>query len=62
MDGYSDYNQIKMHLDDVEMIAFRPKVVFCYQVMPLGLKKCLNIYQRALTVILKEMLGDMVGN
>jgi hypothetical protein len=41
MDGYSGYNQIKMAPEDAELTAFRtPKGIFCYKVMPFGLKKC----------------------
>src|SRR5438045_7467879 len=39
MDGFSGYNQIKMHPDDERHTAFRtPLGVFCYTVMPFGLK------------------------
>src|SRR3954466_8843068 len=39
MDGFSGYNQIKMHPDDEKHTAFRtPLGVFFYTVMPFGLK------------------------
>jgi hypothetical protein len=41
LDAYSGYNQIKLKKEDEEKIAFiTPYGVFCYQVMPFGLKKC----------------------
>lgn len=62
MDEYSGYNQIKMHPDDAEITAFRsPKRVFYYQVMPFVLKNAGATYQRAMTVIFKKMLGDMLS-
>ena len=39
MDGSSGYNQIRMAPKDEELIAFRtPKGIYCYKVMPFGLK------------------------
>jgi hypothetical protein len=40
LNAYSGYNQIKLKLEDEEKIAFITTYgVFCYQVMPFGLKK-----------------------
>ncbi|GAA0184801.1 hypothetical protein LIER_32089 [Lithospermum erythrorhizon] len=40
MDGSSGYNQIRMAREDEELTAFRtPKGIYCYKVMPFGLKK-----------------------
>jgi hypothetical protein len=40
MDAYSGYNQIKLKKEDEEKTAFiTPYGMFCYQVMPFGLKK-----------------------
>jgi hypothetical protein len=40
LDAYSGYNQIKLKKEDEEKMAFiTPYGVFCYQVMPFGLKK-----------------------
>jgi hypothetical protein len=40
LDAYSGYNQIKLKQEDEEKTAFiTPYDVFCYQVMPFGLKK-----------------------
>ncbi|GAA0160173.1 hypothetical protein LIER_16787 [Lithospermum erythrorhizon] len=39
MDGSSRYNQIRMAAEDEELTTFRiPKAVYCYKVMPFGLK------------------------
>ncbi|XXG76973.1 hypothetical protein AAC387_Pa08g1224 [Persea americana] len=39
MDGFSGYNQIKMHPEDEKNTSFRtPFGVYCYTVMPFGLK------------------------
>lgn len=39
MDGFSGYNQIKMHPEDQKHTSFRtPFGVYCYTVMPFGLK------------------------
>jgi hypothetical protein len=38
--SYSGYNHIKLKKEDEEKIAFiTPYDVFCYQVMPFGLKE-----------------------
>jgi hypothetical protein len=47
LDAYSGYNQIKLKKEDEEKIAFiTPYGVFCYQVMPFGLKNAGATYQR----------------
>jgi hypothetical protein len=39
LDAYSGYNQIKLKKEDEEKTAFiTPYGVFCYQVMPFGIK------------------------
>jgi hypothetical protein len=46
LDAYSGYNQIKLKKEDEEKIAFiTPYGVFCYQVMPFGLKNAGATYQ-----------------
>ncbi|KAM2288940.1 hypothetical protein TB2_029430 [Malus domestica] len=45
MDDSSRYNQIHMVLEDEELIAFRiPKGIYCYKVMPFGLKNARATY------------------
>ena len=49
MDGYSGYNQIRMAPEDEESTAFRTSLgIFCYRVMPFGLKNAGTTYQRAM--------------
>ena len=39
MDAFSGYNQIRMHEDDQEKTSFvTSQGLFCYKVMPFGLK------------------------
>ncbi|KAA0025450.1 ty3-gypsy retrotransposon protein [Cucumis melo var. makuwa] len=57
MDGSSRYNQIRMALDDAEKTTFRtPKGIYCYKVMPFGLKNAGATYQRAMQRIFDDML------
>ena len=52
MDGYSGYNQIRMNPKDEELTAFRtPKGIYCYKVMPFGLKNAGATYQQAMPKI-----------
>ena len=47
MDCTIGYNQIRMAVQDQEVTTFRiPKGVFCYKVMPFGLKNAEATYQR----------------
>ncbi|KAI5338076.1 hypothetical protein L3X38_017347 [Prunus dulcis] len=61
MDGFSGYNQIKMAPEDQEKTAFRtPKGIYCYTVMPFGLKNAGATYQRAMTTIFNDMLHNTI--
>jgi len=56
MDCTTGYNQIQMALEDQEATAFRtPKGIFCYKVMPFGLKNAGATYQRAMPTIFKDI-------
>ena len=56
MDGFSGYNQIKMHPEDEKHTSFRtPFGVYYYTVMPFGLKNAGATYQRAMMKIFQEM-------
>jgi len=55
MDGFSGYNQIKMYPDDEKHSSFRtPLGVYCYTMMPFGLKNAEATYQRAMNTIFYE--------
>ncbi|KAI5342013.1 hypothetical protein L3X38_009888 [Prunus dulcis] len=61
MDGSSGYNQIRMSPEDEELTAFRtPKGIYCYKVMPFGLKNAGATYQRAMQKIFGDMLHKNV--
>ncbi|KAJ8636172.1 hypothetical protein MRB53_010439 [Persea americana] len=56
IDGFSGYNQIKMHPEDERHTSFRtPFGVYCYTVMPFGLKNAGATYQRAVMKIFQDM-------
>jgi hypothetical protein len=58
LDAYSGYNQIKLKKEDEEKTAFiTPCGVFCYQVMPFGLKNAGATYQR----MMQNCLGSQIG-
>ena len=61
MDCTTGYNQILMAPEDQEATAFRtPKGIFCYKVMPFGLKNAGATYQRAMQTIFDDMLHKKV--
>ena len=57
MDGFSDYNQIKMSPREAAKTAFRTPIEnFYYTVMPFRLKNVGVTYQRAMTAISHDMM------
>ncbi|KAG8474563.1 hypothetical protein CXB51_031307 [Gossypium anomalum] len=57
MDGFSGYNQIKMHLKDMDKTTFITLWgTFCYKVMPFGLKNVGATYQRAMVNLFHDMM------
>ncbi|KAK5776518.1 hypothetical protein PVK06_044477 [Gossypium arboreum] len=57
MDGFSGYNQIKMHLEDMNKTTFVTMWgTFCYKVMPFGLKNAGATYQRAMVTLFHDMI------
>ncbi|XP_070039688.1 uncharacterized protein [Nicotiana tomentosiformis] len=62
MDGLSGYNQIRMAPKDEELTAFRaPKGIYCYKVMPFGLKNAGATYQRDIQNILMTFSTKMLN-
>ncbi|KAM2670940.1 hypothetical protein EV1_006813 [Malus domestica] len=57
MDAYSRYNQILMNPPDQEHIAFTTdKGLYCYKVMPFGLKNAGATYQRLVNSMFAEQI------
>ncbi|RVW27944.1 Transposon Ty3-I Gag-Pol polyprotein [Vitis vinifera] len=61
LDAFSGYHQIPMSPDDEEKTAFiTPHDLYCYKVMPFGLKNVGATYQRLMTKIFKPLIGHTV--
>ena len=61
MDGFSGYNQIKMFPADEKHTSFRtPLGVYCYTVMPFGLKNAGATYQWAMDKIFRPYIRKTV--
>ena len=61
MDTFSGYNQIKMNEDDQERTSFlTSQGLFCYKVMPFGLKNAEAMYQRLMNKMLTHQIGRNV--
>ncbi|XP_038722022.1 uncharacterized protein LOC120014175 [Tripterygium wilfordii] len=58
LDAYRGYHQIPMHPSDQEKTSFiTPKGIFCYQVMPFGLKNVGATFRRMVT----KLFGPLIG-
>ncbi|KAL5743997.1 hypothetical protein ACOSQ2_027113 [Xanthoceras sorbifolium] len=58
MDAYSGYNQIKMHPPDKEKTTFTTdQGLYCYTVMPFGLKNAGATYQRLVNQMFTKQIG-----
>src|SRR5574338_1421019 len=61
MDAYSGYNQIMMHESDQEDTSFVTDVgLYCYKVMPFGLKNAGATYQRLVNAMFKHQIGKTI--
>jgi ribonuclease HI len=58
LDAFQGYHQIPMTMSDQEKTAFiTPKGIYCYKVMPFGLKNAGATYQQMVT----DMFGHLIG-
>ena len=61
MDAFSGYNQIRMHEADQEKTSFlTSQGLFCYKVMPFGLKNASATYQRLMNKMFAQQIGRNV--
>ena len=61
MDGFSRYNQIKMAPKDMTKTTFTTKWgIYCYTVMPFGLKDARETYQRMAMALLHDTMHNEV--
>lgn len=61
MDVYSGYNQIPMYLADEEHASFIiDRGLYCYKMVPLGLKNVEATYRRLVNEMLANFIGMMV--
>ena len=61
MDAFSGYNQIKMNEEDQEKTSFiTSQGIFCYKVMPFGLKNAGATYQRLMNKMFTHQIGRNV--
>ncbi|XP_016648948.1 PREDICTED: uncharacterized protein LOC107880917 [Prunus mume] len=59
MDAYSGYNQICMHPKDQAHTSFiTDRGLYCYKVMPFGLKNAKATYQRLVNSIFTPLIGN----
>ena len=61
LNAFSGYHQIPMHPPDAEKTSFiTPHGLYCYNVMPFGLKNAGATYQRLVTKMFRPLLGSIV--
>ncbi|KAI3444854.1 hypothetical protein Pfo_001519 [Paulownia fortunei] len=58
LDAYQGYNQIILASEDQEMMSFvTDQGIYCYRVMPFGLKNARATYQRLVNNMFAELIG-----
>ena len=58
MDSFSSYNQILMHPEDLEKTSFIiGRGLYCYKVIPFGLKNAGAMYQRLVNKMFQGQIG-----
>ena len=58
MDAFSGYSQIVMHPSDQDKTSFITRQgLYCYKVMPFGLKNASATYQRMVNKLFREQIG-----
>ena len=61
LDGYSDYNQIHVALEDQEKITFTcPYGTFAYRRMSFGLCNASTTFQRCMMAIFSDMVEEFI--
>ncbi|RVW49197.1 Transposon Ty3-I Gag-Pol polyprotein [Vitis vinifera] len=61
IDGFSEYSQVLMALEDMEKTSFITEYgTYCYRVMPFRLKNAGATYQRAATTLFHDMMHQDV--
>ena len=61
LDAFSGYQQIPMYPPDAEKTSFiTPHGLYCYYVMPFGLKNVEATYQRLVTKMFRPLLGSIM--
>ncbi|XP_022558234.1 uncharacterized protein LOC111206141 [Brassica napus] len=59
MDAFSGYNQILMKPEDQEKTSFMTSQgIYCYKVMPFGLKNAGSTYQRLVNMMFTDQIGE----
>jgi len=62
MDAYSGYNQIQMYPPDQEKTAFlTDRGIYCYKMMPFGLKNAGATFQRMVDHVFKDLIGKTMS-
>ena len=58
MDAFSGYNQIRMHPDNEEKMTFvTNRGLYCYKMMPFGLKNAGASFQRLINKVFENQIG-----